>query len=1154
MKYLNVDQQSMAIAVEELELLVTELSGDQLVDAPDVQEELQEEILEVGVLRESIAEIGMTRDAAVQVGAAVESFLLHNPLRNFTREASIEGLAPALEALDQKRANILQRFAAWLRDRFNKAIAWLSSLFKRGGKAEAAVTKAKEMAEEVSNERNPKSVAEMVKDPKTAAQGVRIDPADEKSGTFEDFSEALEKNIAPIQGDVAAMYERISKNKVLRIAIANDEAVKSFFDQMERSESTISGVRTVLDNIAASLRDLSNVAEAAQKVKVARLAIYRELGGNDEGVLDTIRQQQFTETNDAEITPDSLSYDKLIEAVTAVTRNSSAANSEARIRDLEFLAKAVDEVGKIGETNAVMKLSDADRDMLLNALNGLLKDVSRYQSASMENWNYVLQLYTGISSFFSSELSIYYRTIAAIQRAATQTLSGADREALYQNFKKQGFNLDLSAEDLQRRGVGTESFIDFDVRPMGLGLEAFGMEELPEFPFQEPIKLGGGLLAALEAETQEAQGDGKQRFSKLREWFAKIVAWFKNLFVKTKKDAVEKVQQAKEVKTKQDEAVKTAVSAKQAANVEAALRPEIKALFEKYVQDAGWWKESGFAEKTAGQIGSHFPTRMAVSPEAMKEYVPAVAGARESAMAFVKEIAAAKTLEEVTALANSKNWDAYGQFIAKMSGTGKLTNDGRFNTLADLVQNFAGSQQQLPVLGKISKAMTADLDLIDNVVGALQDKMNTWQNTEANSPALASASKFFKSIQQLSTMHARNLSAVSEIEFVLITSSILSRQEKVRSIFAAAKKADANAPVYDSHELVILMSDDVWGITSVAVESMDMVCCALESLDAVMVCHQSEPFFDKLNFALEAEGEPAEQRAGFLDKVKAILARILEWVKNLFKKKQETKAEKVQVVKEFAQKRAQKVEAAKPEPMRDEVRKVFDSYWKDASWYKGSAVRDLQQQSITQSSVAIVYGNGGAARYVSDMKAIVQELNTFASTYSNVNDLNGIAAIEAGSLKLSSDLIQRSRNEPEQRNTLAEQAAALMAVVGQSNELTRISTDVDKAGMGIEAALEKMQSILNSTRDADPAKVVAAQKVIETARAAVVIVNNLSSIAMSVYLEVIMGQGVRHSDAIKEIFNHYNQKPENKDSQITIGESDIVKLEALPQWATKSVL
>lgn len=1152
MKYLNVDAPSLTIAIEEMELLTTELSGSQLVEAPDVGEQLQEEILKLEDVRGQISEIGMDRETAVQIDAAVEGFLYRNPSRNFTRERSIEGLSSALEEIDEKRGNILQRFIAWLRDRFNKSIEWLKSLFGEGGKAAKVADKAKELAEDVSNNRNTKAMAEVIKDPKAGVQTSRIDPADEKSGTFEDFAEALEKNMEPIKGDVNAMYERVSKNQPLRIAVSNQEAIKSFFDQMEKNEGSIEGVRNVIDNVSGLVRNVTNVGEAAQKIKLARAALYQVLGGSDESVLDQIRQQQFTDKNDATVTTDTIAYDKLIEAVTAVTKNISVANSATRIRALEFLGKAVTDLGTVAENNAIKRLDPADRDMLLTALNALLKDVSRYQSASMENWNYALQLYNGCSAFFSQELSVYYRVIAAMQRAASQTLSGGDREALFTNLKKQGFNVDLSEADLQRRGVGTECFAEIDVRPMIAALESLGLEEFPEFPFQEPLQLGGGLLAALEAEEQAAAGDGKQRFAKLREWMAKVVEWFKNLFTKTKADATKKVEQAKEIKAKQDAAVKTAVEAKQASKPTDALRPEIKALFEKYVQDRAWWKDSGFSDKVVQHMGNHFATRMAVSPEAMKEYTPAATAARDSAMAFVKEIAAATTLEQVAALAGSKNWENYGTQLTRMTSTGKLMRVGGFMTLAELVKDFSISQQSVPALSKLTADMSADLDIIENAVKALHDKMATWENTEANSPAMPAASKFFKHVSQLTTMHARNLSTVADIEFCLISASILSRQEKVQSIFAAAKKADANAPVYDSHELVILMSDDVWGITSPAMESLDVAVAALEAYRDVLGNYEVAPYFSSVVAGLESE----EGSQGVVARVKAFFARIIDWIKSLFAKQQEVTEQKVEVAKEHVKQREEKVAAVKAQTpqVRPEVKKVFDDYLKDPSWYKDSKSAQSSKASASRQSISIMYSAGGPAAFISAAEKAVADITAFVSTFAQARSAQELGNIDKAGIPSLTELVQKCNSaQMTEFKTLEEIASAYRSIAQSSGVFNRLCSKIATSKLGLQKAIDEINGRIAGMSDAQAADAQAMQQAANAALDVLARSGELSKVMIAASLDGLMGAVVNHATCVKEIFADYNNKQQDDASKVAISDSDITLLVDLPIWKSNKL-
>ncbi len=575
MQYLSIPK--LLPALEEMEQLLTEISQEPLVEAEDVCEELTNELDGLQSTRDTIVDSGMDQNTANVISEAVEGFLMRNPMREFTHSRSIEGIGVALEEIDDKRQNVLQRLWQWLVNKLQSVSQWLQRLFGKDGKGEQALDSAKAMAEDVQNNRKPDNVSKMAKDPAAADQEARIEPQGPKSGKYEDFVEKHKQYAEPLQAEWAQILEKIRADKILSTICVSPESVNSFFTHMEQVQSKTQQIHTLIDKAANAVRSNHPVEQLVQEVGQIRQEIYKLFGGEDESVLESIRQQVFTEQTSTKF--ESIDYDELVPLMTKVVSNMPAANAEQRIRELDQLSKAVKNFEGIANTNVFKRIDPTQRNALLSSMQGLTQDVVKFVSSFTQDWTLVLKIYTGVNSFFQQERSFYYKTIASIQKAASEVFEESDRNALYENFKHMGFSMDLTPEDMRRRGVGTESLQDvLD------GLDA-ALESM-DVPYPGPVPVygnifGSGLMAALEAE--ENLEDKEGFLTKIKEWFKRFVNWVKSFFVKKLQAADQKVEAIVE---KKNEAVKKESAFR---TQQPSIRPEVQAHFDKMFADTGWY-------------------------------------------------------------------------------------------------------------------------------------------------------------------------------------------------------------------------------------------------------------------------------------------------------------------------------------------------------------------------------------------------------------------------------------------------------------------------------------------------------------------------------------------------------------------------------------
>lgn len=624
MQYLDIG--AVRPALEEVEQLLTEISQEPLVEADDVAEDLTGELNALQGTRDTIVDSGMDQSTANVISQAVEGFLIRHPLREFTYTKSIEGIGAALEELDDKRQNVLQRLWKWLVSKLQSASEWLKRLFGRGGKGEQVLESAKAMAEDVQSNRKPGNVSKMAKDPAAADQEARIEPQGEKSGSYEDFVEKHKQYAEPLQAEWAQIVQKIRDDKILSTICAAPDSVESFFTHMEQVQGKTQQVRAVLDKAANAVRAKQPVQQLVQSVNEARQELYKLFGGEDASVLEGIRQQVFTEQSAAKF--DSIDYDVLVPLMNKVTGNIPAANAEQRISELDQLAKAVQSFEAIADTNVFKRIDATERNALISAMQHLTQDVVKFVSVFNQDWTLALKIYTGVMSFYKQESAFYYKTIASIQKAANEVFEEADRNALYDNFKRMGFAMDLTAEDMRRRGVGTESLQD-TLAALDAALESMDVPHPGDVPHYGNIFSGGsGLMAALESEDNLEDKQGF--FAKIKEWFTRFVNWVKSFFVKSVKAADQKVEAVVEKK-------KETVQKEEAFQSQAKpMRPEVQAHFDKMFADSNWY---------AKQAGRETVEQFFASPQSKMYAVFAHGGAGE----------AERVINQITN-ANTKLW------------------------------------------------------------------------------------------------------------------------------------------------------------------------------------------------------------------------------------------------------------------------------------------------------------------------------------------------------------------------------------------------------------------------------------------------------------------------------------------------------------------
>ena len=604
MQYLFVD--AALPALEEMEQLMTEISGEPLVEADDVADDLNSQLDGLQETRDRITSVGMDLKTADIIAAATEGFFIHTPRRTFTNEPSIEGMRAALEAVDGQTENVLTRLWKWLMERLQAAREWLAKFFSKGGKGEEAIAQAKEMAEDVKNNRKPGNVSKMVKDPAAADQEARIDPQGPKSGKYEDFVEKHSQYVEGMKADYDRMMKVIADNQILATVCSSPDSVESFFTRMTSVQDKTSQVRNMVDKAAEMVRSKNSVEQIVNDIGALRQELYKLFGGTDATVMQNMRQQTFTDQTAAQFK--AMDYDKIVPIMIKVTGNVPAANAQQRINELDQLTKAVGAFEAISKTNVFMRLEPTQRNAIFSAMRGMADDVGKFTASFTQDWGLVLKIYMGVHVFFQQERAFYYKTISSIQRAATEVFEEADRQALYDNFKHMGFNMDLTAEDFKRRGVSLES-IDTAFMELDFALEGIDIPHPGEVPAYGSIFTGNSLMAALE---DEAQVDDKAGFfAKIKEWFTRFVNWIKGFFVK-KVDAAEQKAATATEKKKEKVQQETAFAQSQGTTPEQAItkvRPEIKEAFDKKFNDSIWFTPSklntgvlSFADSRQGSL------------------------------------------------------------------------------------------------------------------------------------------------------------------------------------------------------------------------------------------------------------------------------------------------------------------------------------------------------------------------------------------------------------------------------------------------------------------------------------------------------------------------------------------------------------------------
>lgn len=1122
MRILNVDSHDyLKVAVEELEALSTELSGEVLIEAPDVQEDLVGELDTLEGVRNDIAENGMTRDAARKLDAAVEGFLIRNHISTFTTTPSIEGLATALEAADEQRGNALQRLIAWFSEKITKMIDWIKSLFEKEGKVEKTAATTKAMAEECEQERNTEEMARMAKDAKAAAQSVRIDPSEEKSGTFEEFVDALEKNMEPVKEDINRMYARLNSSKVMRTLANNPDSVKSFFDHMETTSAQITGVRQVVDDLAKKIANATNAQQTLGDVKMARGLLYRQLGGSGPDVLDSIRQTQFTANEENQVTIDTVPYDKLITAICQATRHIGAANAGTRIKELEYLKKAVEQLGKM-EYSSVNKLSPQDRDVVLSAAKGLVDDVTKYISADMDNWNCTLGIYSGVSAFFNSERAIYFRVIGAIQRAATSVFAEADRTTLYEDFKKKGFNLDISQEELQRRGVGMESFHDCDLTLPAL--ESSDVEHPGNFP-TEPIFVGRGLMAALESE--EVAGEKVSIGRRIIEWFKRMVEHIKSLFTKRSSQLSSVVEKAKERRKQQAEA-----NFGHEQSDPASLK-----VWQKYAKDSAWWK-SQLADEVESKVSSNFAIALLLNETSLKTCLSAIDGMLHAFRDVVREVESAKSIQDFIVLANTGSLSKFTNAKEELVAASAKVHDGKFADLEEAISAVRSAQAYIAPSAK----QAAVIDETVKQAETMMDKAQSFfdKNEEAIKES-AEARQVIKAIGEMPRDIMSMLTTVATVHSHILVGDPLNRAAIVEKMSAA--EVEAGNPALSAQQRAHIIASSMWWDLKSANESHESMVFARQVSFALESFEEAAPDIWGITLGLSAGLEDEEAtKVTFRARMKAVLQRIIEWFRNLFSKKKKEGENRLDELREKVKKQREEAMKAPKEVLRPDALKIFDKYYSDTAWFAKSKCAQMQATAIERSGVSFMYSGMTYQQFHAmadtDMKAAYDFIKKVsnASSFAQLPEApNGpvpsnISNVKTGSVKFQS---------------IKESAEAMMAWCKNAQSLKALHDNLGGVETLANEATKRLLKISDES-SGDQAQVKKIQAVSAALVSHVRNVTTFAGYAMAAAMECVMPAALHRRAIITEMFEHY--KESNPDSDFNLVETDLRLLSNDRRW------
>lgn len=141
LKTLSIDDSAHAIDALDVERIKP--IDDTSMELPeqfseDNANELANAVAALEEISVDLRQFGMTRDKALAIDKHIPGFYRKaGGGRSFTPYTSIEGLAPALEAVDGEKKNMLQRFWQWLVERF-KAVMDLFTTLKKNAEAKRA--------------------------------------------------------------------------------------------------------------------------------------------------------------------------------------------------------------------------------------------------------------------------------------------------------------------------------------------------------------------------------------------------------------------------------------------------------------------------------------------------------------------------------------------------------------------------------------------------------------------------------------------------------------------------------------------------------------------------------------------------------------------------------------------------------------------------------------------------------------------------------------------------------------------------------------------------------------------------------------------------------------------------------------------------------
>lgn len=432
MKHLTITPSFESFSASEVE--APEVNDQDVVVITTELEEEQESFDTAATALESLAKslcLGMSQSIAMEALDSCPGMAHSVRYSKLTMSPSLEGLVPALEALDEERESILSRVVAAIVKAYKRFIAWVSEKLKQLANSKGVSYFRKNKAGDKAAEYGAKAST----DPKTQASAITSVVSE---ASKEVVSEKVATELESLKAKYETFVEQLNTKPSLILVMSKPEVVAALFakakDWSEVIESA-TATQTSINQALARANSGGTSAEYIENLKALVAKFISPLPGKEK--MDSERVV-MPEEGSGKLTLKELDLKALCsEFSKVVLENHLIANIDNHTRKFEALARALEAFEQtVGRKRFPKTYSTSERTECINETKAAIQAISSYLNYAMRDMASAATVYDAVQSV-GSRLGVINQSVttslAAIAQSAT---TEEDKKAISSFFEK----------------------------------------------------------------------------------------------------------------------------------------------------------------------------------------------------------------------------------------------------------------------------------------------------------------------------------------------------------------------------------------------------------------------------------------------------------------------------------------------------------------------------------------------------------------------------------------------------------------------------------------------------------------------------------------------------------------------------------------------